>query len=58
MAKETVSVSLRIEKDLHDRLEEQLDYGDSKSEWIRKAIEMKLKEGQMDDQDTKKNATE
>lgn len=35
-------IGLRIDDDLLDRVDEQLDYGDSRSEWIREAIRQRL----------------
>ena len=51
MSESTQTVSTYLPKDLEDALEEQLDYGDSKSDWVREAIERRL-ERECDTNDT------
>ena len=35
-------ISISIPEDLKDEIDDQLEYGDSRSEWIREAIEERL----------------
>lgn len=37
-----VRPTVSLPKDLDEEIEERLDYGDSKSAWIRETIEMRL----------------
>lgn len=53
--KKDVSVNMPVE--LNAKIEEQLGYGDSKSEWIRQACREKLSRSE-DDDDPPKTALE
>jgi metal-responsive CopG/Arc/MetJ family transcriptional regulator len=37
-------ITISIPDDLKDEVDDQLEYGDSRSEWIEDAIEMKLEQ--------------
>jgi len=37
-----VQVTFRIPEDVDDDIEDELEYGDSKAEWVREACEQKL----------------
>lgn len=39
-------VTVTMPEDLVDEIEDQLDYGDSRSEWIRQAIKERLEQGE------------
>jgi predicted DNA-binding protein len=43
MSDDIVCASVRIPDELNQEIEDQLDYGDTKDEWIREAIEQRLK---------------
>jgi predicted DNA-binding protein len=40
--KDRTDVTVPLPGEMNDRIEENLNYGDSKAEWIREAIEMRL----------------
>lgn len=55
----TEPTSFNATKDLITRMNEELDYGDSRSRWIRKAIELRLAidpilDGEIDDVDERR----
>lgn len=41
--KSDTPVSFRVDDELVEEIESQLEYGDSKSDWIREAIRLRLK---------------
>jgi len=43
-------VTTYLDDDLHDEIESQLEYGDSKADWMRVAIRQRLDECDTDDQ--------
>jgi Arc/MetJ-type ribon-helix-helix transcriptional regulator len=45
-------VSFRVDDELVEEIESQLEYGDSKSDWIREAIRQRLAADTADDSDT------
>ena len=44
-------VSFRVDDELVEEIESQLEYGDSKSDWIREAIRQRLAADTADDSD-------
>jgi len=43
-------VSFRVDDELVDAIESELEYGDSKSDWIREAIRQRLGAEDLDDE--------
>ena len=49
--KDKQEVTVPMPGSLHDRIVEELEYGDSKAGWIREAIEMRLEEPEAPESD-------
>lgn len=47
--KSDTPVSFRVDDELVEEIESQLEYGDSKSDWIREAIRQRLELDDVDD---------
>jgi len=45
----TTKVTTYLPAETHDRIEQQLDYGDSKAEWLREACQQRLDKCDTDD---------
>jgi len=42
MSEAMEDITVFVDADVLDRIEDQLDYGDSRSEWVREAIRQRL----------------
>lgn len=51
-------LGVRISPELMDRMEEQLEYGDTKSGWVREAIRQRLEKIECDESGNRPSQTE